>query len=147
MSRTWYGSLSNRLEENRQFVDEIKVGDGVTEYFYSDCHPYEVVEVESQKRIKIRELDHKLIGEAFSNDWELISNEENPVCTLVKRGKYWYTEKIATVDDLTDDFETRYWLAMNGFDSEVIKAKGFQKKYSRRNISIGKAEYYYDYSF
>lgn len=30
MSRKWYGSLDNRVEENRQYCDEIKVGTGVT---------------------------------------------------------------------------------------------------------------------
>lgn len=49
MSRKWYGSLNNRLEENKMFCEEIKVGTGLTEYFYSDRHPYEVVKVIDQK--------------------------------------------------------------------------------------------------
>ena len=36
MSKKWYGSLNNRLEENRQFCEKIEVGTGVTEYMYSD---------------------------------------------------------------------------------------------------------------
>lgn len=148
MGKKWYGSIQNRLEENRQFCEEIKVGTGVTEYFYSDRHPYEVVEVKDQKHIKIRQLDHKLIGEAYRNNWELISNEEYTPIPLVKRGNYWYVEKIATIEQVeSDDFDVRLWVALNGFDIEKIKEKGFQKKYSKMNISIGVADYYYDYSF
>lgn len=148
MSKTWYGSLNNRLEENRQFTDEIKVGTGVTEYLYSDRHAYEVVAVKDQKHISIREYDHKLVGEPMSNDWELISNENNPVVNIVKRGKYWYHEVVATPEDLEQtDLNTALWLAHNDFDPEVIRAKGYQKRYHRMNISIGIASYHYDYEF
>ena len=92
----WYGSLQNRLEENKQFGPEIYVGMGMTEYYWSDRNAYEVVEVEDQKHVKVRELGHKLVGEAFSNDWELFSDESRPVRSLVKRGKYWYWGHVAT---------------------------------------------------
>ena len=49
MSRKWYGSLNNRIEENRMFTDEIKVGTGVTKYSWSDRDAYEVVEVEDTR--------------------------------------------------------------------------------------------------
>ena len=65
MSKKWYGSIDNRIEEGKQFVNEIKVGDGVTEYLWSDRKAYEVVDVKDQKHITIREYDHKLKGEAF----------------------------------------------------------------------------------
>lgn len=155
MSRQWYGNLTNRVEENRQFVEEIKVGTGVTEYLWSDRHAYEVVGVTDQRHIQIREYDHNLKGECYSNDWELISNEENPVISLVKRGKYWYREVVATIDDLDayngeindDKIQIQLWLCHNGFDIDKIREKGIQKKYHRMNISIGVANYYYDYEF
>ena len=149
MSKRWYGSIENRLEEGRQFCEEIKVGTGVTEYSWSDRHPYEVTEVTDQKHIKIRKMDHKHIGDGhMDNSWELISNENHPEIPLVKRGSVWYIEKIATLEDLeSENFERRLWVAMSGFDPEKIRAKGFQKKYSKMNISIGVADYYYDYSF
>ena len=34
----WYGSINNRIEENRMFCDVIEVGTGVTEYSWSDRH-------------------------------------------------------------------------------------------------------------
>lgn len=151
-----YGNLMNRLAEGNQFVEEIKVGDGVTEYFYSDRKAYEVVAVEDQKHISIREYDVKAIGEAMSNNWELISNEENSVIDLVKRGSFWYTVSIATLEDLErlnkarenrDDVEFQLWWCHNRFEADKVLKNGFQKRYHKKNISIGVADYYYDYSF
>lgn len=150
----WYGSLNNRVEENRQFVDEIKVGDGMTEYFWSDHHAYEVVEVKDQKHVLVREYDHKHIGDSYENKWELISNAENPITELVKRGKYWYSVVKCTVEeakeilDGTDNIDDRLWACHNDFNLEEIVASGKTKtRYHKRNVSFGKAEYYYDYEF
>lgn len=147
MSRKWYGNLNNRLEEGKQFCEEIKVGTGVTEYFYSDRQAYEVVEVVDQKHISIRRYDHKAVGERMSNTWELISNEKNPIIKLVKRGNNWYNERTATIEDLeSENFDRRLWVCMN-FDCDKIREKGKQTKYKKMNISIGVADYYFDYEF
>lgn len=145
MKTKLYGNLMNRLEEGRQFVPEIKVGDGVTEYFYSDRKPYEVIEVRDQKHITIRKMDHKHIGEAFENKWELISNENNPVYDLEKRGEVWYFTNTWTWDEIKDrlsDIEFQIRLALGGFDAEKIQQKGKQTKRVKANISIGRADYY-----
>lgn len=149
MSNRWYGSLQNRLEENKMFCDEITVGMGMTEYSYSDRRPYEVVEVIDQKHVKVRELDHKPKGECYSNEWELISNEENPTYLLTKRGKYWYNTVKVTSDILTDDMDinTMLFLAHNGISEEELRKKGKVTRYHRMNVSFGVADYYYDYSF
>lgn len=115
----WYGSLQNRLEENRMFCKAIEVGTGVTEYSWSDRHPYEVVEVRDQKHVVVRELGHRPVGEPMSNDWELFSDPTKSTRCLVKWGKYWY------------------WTS--GFGKGVSR--------SRANVSFGTAQYYYDYSF
>ena len=126
----------------------IEVGTGVTEYFYSDRHAYEVVAVKDQKHVSIREYDHKLKGEAYTNDWELISNEENPTIELVKRGDYWYRAVTATLEDVeNEDWQVRLWLCQNGFDIEKIRKNGKQTKYHKMNVSFGVADYYYDYEF
>ena len=149
MANRWYGSVQNRLEENRQFCEEIKVGTGMTEYSYSDRHPYEVIEVIDQKHVIVRELDHKPMGEAYSNDWELISNEDNPTYLLAKRGKYWYNTVKVTSGILKDDmdWETSLFLIHNGISEDELRKKGKVTRYHRMNVSFGKAEYYYDYSF
>lgn len=90
--KKWYGSLNNRIDEGNQFVKEIKVGDGVTEYLWSDRHAYEVVAVESQEHIFIRRYDVKRIdknGMSEVQDYEFISNEKNPIIEIVKRNNGW----------------------------------------------------------
>lgn len=150
MSRVWYGSLNNRLEENKMFCKEIEVGTGMTEYSYSDRHPYEVVEVKDQKHVKVRGLDHKHVGDGcMDNNWELLSNENNSVRELTKRGNYWYWTTTVTKDilDKIDKIETRLFLCQNNIDIDKLKEKGKITRYRRANVSFGVAQYYYDYSF
>ena len=149
-SRSLYGSLENRMEENRMFCDSIEAGTKMTEYYYSDRHPYEVVEVIDQKHVKVRELDHKHVGNGqMDNCWELIVNESNPIKLLTKRGKYWYWTVIVSSNilDRDNDIDVRLFLCHNGIDINLLKAKGKVTKYHRANVSFGVAEYYYDYEF
>lgn len=151
----WYGSLQNRLEENKTYCDEIKVGTGVTEYSWSDREAYEVIAVQDQKHVTIRKMDHRHVGDGcMDNSWELISNPGNPTYDLVKRGNYWYSKLVCTrewLQSLPDDpekkFEAQLWMAHNDFDPDVVMTKGSQTKYRRRNVSFGVASYYYDYEF
>ena len=155
MARKWYGSLNNRIEENRQYCKEIKVGDGMTEYFWSDRHAYEVVNVIDQKHVEVREYNHRNKGGAFSNDWELISDESKPVRLITKRGKYWYwTVKVTAdildeIDNAEGDEKIRLqlFLCHNNIIADDLKAKGKITKYHRANVSFGVADYYYDYEF
>ena len=154
----WYGSLNNRIEENRQFCEVIEVGTGVTEYLWSDRHAYEVIEVKDQKHVTIREYDTKRPDDdkdySYTNTWVLVSNEKNPAIELVKRGKYWYTVSSCTVErakeilSKPDNLDERLWACHNGFDLQEIVATGKNKtKYHKRNVSFGVASYYYDYEF
>lgn len=161
MARKWYGSLQNRLEENRQFVPEIKVGDGVTEYSYSDRHAYEVIAVKDQKHITIRKYTAKRIddnGMSDMQDYEYISDENNYTVSLVKRGDAWYAPTEMTREDLeelerinargnytNEDISFIMWAAQ--FDHEKVAEKGKQTKYHKMNISVGIADEYYDFSF
>ena len=149
----WYGSINNRIMEQGRDAEEITVGMGVTEFFWSDRHAYEVVRVADQKHITIREYKHIHKGNGcMDNNWELVSDPTRPEIDLVKRGKYWYTYATVTQDwvdkiDAEKDFEAQIWLANWGFDRETIKKNGKQTKYHRKNIVIGYADYYYDYEF
>ena len=156
MSGIWYGNLTNRLEENKIFCDEIKVGTGMTEYFYSDRHPYEVVEVKDQKHVKVRELDHRHIGDNYmDNNWELFSNENNPIKLLTKRGNYWYWTTVITdailanleSEDAEQKLRTQLFMCHNNVDPEMLKKKKKVTRYNRANVSFGVANYYYDYEF
>ena len=158
----WYGSLQNRLEENRQIVNEIKVGDGVTEYYYSDREPWEVIAVKDQKHITIRMLDTKRIdnngGFSECQEYEYISNPENYSRNIVKRGKYWYSTTTCTLEEFNEiqesakketltnaEIDLIVWAAQ--FDKEKLEKNGKQTRYYKLDISIGKAEKYYDPSF
>lgn len=156
MSNVWYGNLTNRLEENKMFCKEIKVGTGVTEYCYSDRHPYEVVEVKDQKHVKVRGLDHKHVGDGcMDNNWELVSNENNIVRALTKRGNYWYWTTVITdaildnldSEDAEERFRTQLFMCHNNVDAETLREKKKVTRYNRANVSFGIANYYYDYEF
>lgn len=161
----FYGSLDNRLEENKMYCDKIEIGTGMTQYYYSDRHAYEVVKVIDQTNVFVREYDHKLKGEAFSNSWELVSNENNPVIELKLRNGVWmrvleYSKQnwleqaqeelkrgsVKTVEAWYD-----YCKCMSGLtpkEKEKIEAGKIVKKLRKfGNISFGVAEYYYDYEF
>ena len=147
----FYGSLSNRIEENHMYCDEIKVGTGVTEYFWSDRHAYEVVAVKDQKHVTVRALDHRHVGNgSMDNNWELVSNESNPTKELERRGDIWYWSSTLTADDvkgIDDDLHWKLLVALAGFDIDKIREKGKQTKRTRANVSFGVADYYYDYEF
>jgi len=146
----WYGNLTNRIDENKMFCKEITVGTGMTEYHYSDRDAYEVVAVKDQKHIEVREYDHKRIGEAYmgNNNWELISNPDNPVKQMTKRGDKWYWTTTVTSDILNDaDFSTQLWLATHGIDTEKLRKNGKVTRYYKANVSFGTADYYFDYEF
>lgn len=151
MAQKWYGSVQNRIEERMNDSNNITVGMGVTEFRWSDREAYEVIEVEDQKHITIRRLDHIHVGGAYENSWELLSNPENPSIKVVKRGNYWYTFATVTEEDVADyeswDIDHKLWLIHWGFDLQHIREKGKQTKYSKMNIRVGRAEYYYDYEF
>lgn len=154
MSKRWCGSLQNRLEEDRMFCKEIEIGTGVTEYSWSDREPYEVIEVRDQKHVTVRRLDHKPIGEPMSNDWELVSNENNPTRELERRGQYWYWTCTVTKEDYLSRPEVSdrgiprdLEFALAGFDVNKIIDNGKQTKRYRANVSFGVAQYYYDYEF
>lgn len=116
----WYGSVENRLEENKMYCKEIEVGTGMTKYSWSDRHAYEVVEVKNQQNVFVREYDAKGVGVPMSNEWELISNPNNPVHELKFRYNHWY------------------WVHTN---------RDGKKIYEKANVSFGVADYYYDYEF
>lgn len=149
----FYGSVNNRLEENKMYCNEIKVGTGMTEYYWSDRHAYEVVKVIDQKHIVVREYDHKHIGEAYENKWELVSNENNAEREMERRGDRWYWVSTLYAEDLNnipndnDGEITKLHLRLAGYDLEKVAEKGKQTKRYRANVSFGTADYYYDYEF
>ena len=75
-----YGSLVNAIGNQTKPLKP-EVGMGVTELMYSDRHPYTVVEIISEKRIKVAPDDTKRIDEngcSESQEYEYIQNRNAP---------------------------------------------------------------------
>lgn len=141
----WYGSLNNRLEEGKMYSEEIKVGTPATEYFWSDSHAYEVIEVYSQEHVVLRQFKAVCVGGFASNNWDLVSDENQPTIELKKRyGKWWRVIRWNKKDvdnhncwRMPEDVKEKL---LNGKD-EVIT---YQKTSGK--FSFGIAREYYDYS-
>lgn len=160
-----YGSLNNRFDEGQQFVKEIKVGDGVTEYGYTDRYPYEVVEVIDQNNIVIRRIDTRRIdnnGMSDCQEYEYISNENNPTERLTRRNNVWYKVKeyskesfLRSAEYIKNDFKNlevaynyiRCMANLTEAQYKRIDEGKSVKKYVKKNISVGVMQKYFDYSF
>lgn len=151
MATKFYGNLMNRLEEGKQFCEEITVGTGMTEYSWSDRTPYEVIAVKDQKHVTVRRLDYKAKNPgAMDNEWELFSNPDYCAEDMVKVGNVWYwtdTCTLAELEEIEKDTHSLLRLVVAGFDPDKIRAHGKQTKRRRANVSFGVASYYYDYEF
>lgn len=97
MSRTWYGSFQNRVAE-RMVGPEPKIGMGVTEYCYSDRHPYEVIAIKDERHITVRAMGYRLPagceGGIGNEDWEVYSDPEGRVTNLFRKKNGRWVEKI-----------------------------------------------------
>ena len=165
MGKTWYGSINNRLEEGKNFTGrEIRVGDDVTMYYWSDRMCFYVTEVENQKRIKVRPwyicADHSKPGGMGHQDWMYFRTlderndylakyfpehhkagehmEEPPEQTWVFRYNKWMHEVTFTEENYCSDREKK-----------SLAAKGFYKRYFNLSgkVSFGVRDYYYDWEF
>lgn len=92
MAKKWYGSINNRIAEGVQYVKEIKVGDGLTEYLWSDRLAYEIVEVTDQEHIKVRRYNAVRIdknGMSECQDYRFDPDPESPIIELQLRKGIW----------------------------------------------------------
>lgn len=123
----WYGSLTNRIDENKKYCDEIKVGTGVTEYLWSDRHAYEVTKVIDQKHVFIRRMETERIdnnGMSDVQDYKYTSNPKYEEKELIYKYNHWY--------------EVYRWIDDTGKK---------RHKSEKINVSFGVMNEYYDYSF
>ena len=164
----WYGSVNNRMEEGRNYTGrEIRVGDDITMYLWSDRHCYYVTEVIDQKCIKVREYypcaDHSTPGGAGHQDWlyfktwdewnEYLAqfstkyhhsgdhrDEPDPE-TWVYRYNKWVKESVHT-EMPRPEFCTKR-------EREHFTKHGYYKTYSDLSgkVSFGIRDYYHDWEF
>lgn len=159
MSNRLYGSLNNRLEENRMFCKKVEVGTPATVYHYSDRTPYEVVDVIDEKHFVIRKLDAKRTdnnGMSDAQDYEYSSNPNNTKEHIkFRRGSWVYVSLINKADENEISDESSLFMLKwhrNAVMTEkqrekYEKGKDVEISHGKLNISFGKAEKYYDYSF
>lgn len=140
----WYGSISNRLQENKNNLGrDIMVGDDITKYLWSDRTCYYVTKVQDQKHITIRE-------------YEIIADREKPGGMGHQNWLYFKTKKEA------NDYLAKYGLGEDvSFGDREIElvyryGKWREKHFDRNgkpyyggnwNISFGVRDYYFDWEF
>ena len=83
-----YGNLMNRFMECKQEIIP-EVGMGATELSYSDRNPYTIIEVISKNKIIVQEDNAKLIGEPYSQEWEITPNPKGKIETLIQTKRGW----------------------------------------------------------
>lgn len=166
----WYGSLTNRLEEGQNFTGrEIRVGDDITEYLWSDRHCYYVVGVESQKKIMVRPYytcaDHEKPGGMGHQDWLYFKtwDEMNKYLSKFRSEYFKEGEHRDEPDPQVWVFRYNKWqreFTHTGVDEkhmayctkreqEFNKKHGYFKTYCDLSgrVSFGVLDYYYDWEF
>ena len=172
----WYGNLTNRLEEGRT-VPEIKEGMDITMYHWSDRTCYWVEKVDNQKRIQVREYhvcaDHSIPGGMGHQNWKYFKTindmnkyldcyfpgtykgdvkEPEPETWVFRYGKwkreYSYDAKSLDEKNMCGT-PMRECVGFTEKELEKIENGGSVKKYHDLygNVSFGKRDYYYDWSF
>ena len=153
-----YGSLDNRIEENRNFLGrpEIKVGDDITQYHWSDRTCYYVTRVENQKHIFVKRYqvcaDHEKPGGMGHQDWLYFKTEKEEQAYInecVDKGLLPDYCK-HPLEDIKESGESElvfryghwYWVARYWYDKPLDKPQ-----YTKANISFGVRDYYYDWEF
>jgi len=129
----WYGSVQNRISAECE-MPKPEVGMGVTELLWSDRDPWEVIEVISEKKIRIRELGYKRTdndGISEHQEYEFFQNPDGNVKTLVLRNGKWR------------DLKKKY---VNNADGKLVSVET-RRLGSGSQWLIGHAERYFDPSF
>ena len=170
MSR-WYGSVNNRIREGKNYLQrELKVGDDITMYLWSDRLCFYITDVVNQKHIKVQRYqvcaDHSKESGIGHQDWLYFK-------TTKEYNEYINSRSILK-DKLPTDVkepEPENWVFRYGKWKEMItlnikdtpkvymnmtdkQKKDFEEgkdvhiyKDLLGSISFGVREYYYDWSF
>ena len=175
MAKKWYGNVTNRIEEGRNYNKDkqIHVGDDITKYHWSDRTCYYVTEVIDQKHIKVKRYyvcaDHS--KESMTNSWKYFKSRKE-MNNYLKQ--FFHDHECSDVDNYCEEEWVYKWgswrsvtkytkddlVSTNMFgvplidyffsDSEISKLKNNKIVYRYKKlqpISFGVKDYYYDYSF
>ena len=127
----WHGSVYNRIAENMK-MPAPQIGMGVTQLLYTDRHPFEVIEILSEKKIKIREMKAQRIDHNGISDCQEYSYHHKPdgeVKTLVFINGKWR--------DLVKELQ-------NDENQKFVEVE--TRRLGSSGWLLGKSEYYYDFT-
>ena len=141
-----YGNVINRIQEEAMSKTP-EVGMGVTEYLWSDRNAYEIIEVINDKHFIMRRYTAKHIGEYGSQNWELISDEDNATLDMVYRYGSWYSRITYTKESVERTIKNDGYILLDEKTINKAIKDGVAYKYNKMNIVIGVADYYYDFEF
>ena len=157
----WYGNLTNRLEEGRQF-EEIKPGTDITMYLWSDRHCYYVTEVIDEKHIKVRPwiviADHSKAGGMGHQNWVYFKTRKEASDYLKSFGVLGYAYVDYEPQEETWVYRYNKWMRMFRYTEEnyctdrekkSLEKKGYYDRFSDLSgkVSFGVRDYYYDWEF
>ena len=157
----FYGNLENRFAEGQNFTGrEIKVGDDITMYMWSDRYCYYVTGVENQKRITVKQYhvcaDKEKAYGMGHQEWKYFKTlKERDAYTGMERPEEDYAKL-----DYEETWVFRYNKWMREFihteerycterELKSLQKNGYYKTYSDLSgkVSFGVRDYYYDWEF
>jgi hypothetical protein len=141
-----YGNIINRIQEEA-ISKTPEIGMGVTEYLWSDRNAYEIIEVKNEKHFIMRKYTAKHIGPYGSQNWELISDENNATLDMVYRYGSWYSRITYTKESIEKALKRDGYVLLDEKTINKAMNDGVAYKYNKMNIVIGVADYYYDFEF
>lgn len=175
MARTWYGNLTNRLEEGNIYgASEIKEGMDITMYLWSDRHAYFVTKVVNQQNIFVREYDvcgdFETAGGMGHQNWKYFKSAKEIEAYLNKHGRgnpdskrqdtieqewvirygKWQNVIRWTLETYEAVPQGRKWmLNLTAKDIEKLRAGKVVNKYNdlTGKVSFNVRDYYHDWEF
>lgn len=88
----WYGSVQNRILEHIA-TDKVVVGMGATEILWSDRHAFEIVAVKDERHCTARRMKCTIIGDWYSQDYKIESDEDGYTVELFKTKEGRWVER------------------------------------------------------
>lgn len=168
MSKVWYGNLTNRLEENKNFTGrEIKPGDDITMYLYSDRHCYYVTDVIDQKHIKVKPYfvcaDKSKEGGMGHQNW-IYFKDHRAFCDYINASPDLTDEDHANAErEQTWVYRYNKWMSeytvyggvlenpeiYSERERKSFEKNGYLKTYGNLSgsVSFGRRDYHHDWEF
>ena len=152
MAKRLYGSLTNRLEENKNYSGkELYKGMDITMYYWSDRHCYFITKVIDQKHIFVKRYkvvaDKEKEGGMGHQNWLYFKSNKECNEYLKKFGK-GTDGKIYEETEEEWIFRYGHWNLVQRKDAWSLKPLD-KPRYHRiqQGISFGIKDYYYDWEF